>query len=377
VSIPDKINNFRKDPVDYALDGGLSIVAAGETGNKITADELAGRSAEVNAKIGQNNEPEKITINLDDEKQLVGHLFNRGVSDDLIIYNYMWNGNYGEEKGKGPSSEQHEAEYLAAAFPDKQLLFINQPGFGGSSELPTNIAKQIAKTGDYAPLGEYIGERLRDHLKNELGHLAVLAIYGGSMGALRASSYAEKLTDIADEIRVGLVDPTGSRKFSLLGLAFDYALKEGIHTAGYRQHADNIDRVSADKRKESAKLTNFMRDKVFRKKSNDKPKERSNMFSYVRGLTRGSLRKNLENLRGLNRRGDRVDMYSLGRSEISDNSKMAEIANDLKNQGQNINHHTIPDVTHAFAKGKPVVDETLIRRLFEDVKPGENGKIES
>jgi hypothetical protein len=367
--------------VDHALENGLSFVEPKEMQKTIvniptdfTQEELRKRSAEVNAARKEaDRAPRTLEIDLGDPdnpdsygygRVLNAQLFNEGVlnvdgTKDLIIFNYAWNAHYGAKKGEGPVSEQQEAEYLAAAFPDKQILFINQPGFGGSSLLPKEIADDISETGNYAPLGEYIGEKVSERISDEMGHLATIAVFGESLGALRASAITGALVDNADTVRAALVEAPGSKEHSLLGLGVDYVAREGYHTMAYRNAAEAVDPDSTAARKASS--ASFIQDKVLKKKG---PKDTGGGKISLSSIGKPALGDNLATLAG---KGiDRVDFYSTEKCELNDWEKADETIRDIDPDKLNISHRVIPGADHAIAKAKPVVNEKIIRRLFDN-----------
>ena len=63
---------------------------------------------------------------------------------------YGWGGNF-----RHPHAQQ-EAMALAWADPDRALVFFNGPSIGNSGNLPKSAQREIAKTGSYLPLGEYL-----------------------------------------------------------------------------------------------------------------------------------------------------------------------------------------------------------------------------
>jgi len=370
-------NKSGSGKIDYSFDNGLNIAdaATGETVDFVSQAELKADSARLNERAKDVPDPEHYLIDLDDERQMEVFVFNPDAkSNDVIIYNYQWSGYYGG--AQGPASEYHEAAVFAAAFPDKKVIVVNQPGFGGSDALPDTMSARLGKTGDYEEVGATLGEGLKKFIQNKIGQVATLAVLGSSQGALRVMPMVEHLAEVADKTRVALVDPPGS-KSGLLRLITNFVVKEGVHGAGYRHAAAAIDPESAAARLESAKFTSVIRDKILKKKPNaDQANRKAGLLRRLkqtywdapRSMARPALERNLSHLQ--NSGVDRVDLYSLERSEVSDIERVKQIVGSIGKEALNLRHFVIQGATHAFAKGKPIMDVELVHRLFDDDIPG-------
>lgn len=141
-------------------------------------------------------------------------------AEDVVFVSYGWGGNVRHPVAR------YEAQVLTANNPDKQLVFMNNFGTGKSSLLPKVVSKEIQKTGQYGPMGEYaasVFDKIADGRTTQLR--------GHSLGARTATGVAPYLEKPADTLILN--DPTGTRKMGLLAIAKNFALTEGKHLNGY------------------------------------------------------------------------------------------------------------------------------------------------
>lgn len=141
-------------------------------------------------------------------------------AEDVVFVSYGWGGNMRHPVAR------YEAQVLAANNPDKQLVFMNNFGTGNSSLLPRAVSREIQKTGQYGPMGEYVAS-----VFNQIAGGRTTQLRGHSLGARTATGVAPYLEKPADTLILN--DPTGTRKMGFLAIAKNFALTEGKHLSGY------------------------------------------------------------------------------------------------------------------------------------------------
>ena len=119
-----------------------------------------------------------------------------------------------------------EAQALAAADPESQIVFINTAGAGRTEALPKSIQNEITRFGHYGPLGEHFALATAGLRKGRK-----VSARGHSLGGRTAIGMVPAIEEGVKDLIVN--DPTGSRKVSLFEIADSYLVREALHLGCY------------------------------------------------------------------------------------------------------------------------------------------------
>ncbi|MCL2280599.1 hypothetical protein FWC31_01805 [Candidatus Saccharibacteria bacterium] len=148
------------------------------------------------------------------EYALLNHEASEG--NGVILYNMGAGGNKDHPVGA------REAEVLAFANPDKQILLINNTGSGQSSLVPRDIMKQMKTDGIYGPQGEWMLRILEKQLEP---YGDKIEIWGNSAGARVAMGMAAAVAAVGQNIaNLRVVGPLSATDMTPLGFYAQLAL---------------------------------------------------------------------------------------------------------------------------------------------------------
>jgi hypothetical protein len=215
----------------------------------------------------------------------------------------------------------------------------------------------LAKTGEYIHYGNFVGPHIKQWLTKNLNPIDTLTLYGFSQGALRTMGIAPYLADVANKMKIMLVDPPGSKKMSLLELAFRFVGIEGTHAIGYRMNADDVDPVNAQMRRSGAKLTQFMIQKVFSTSENKR------IIKNAKSMTWDSLQKNLTPLSFCDNLVQ-INVCALEYSAISNIVYMKDAVRAFRHPNAAVSTYLVKGATHSLDRGKMIIISQLIKRLI-------------
>lgn len=143
-------------------------------------------------------------------------------ADNVTTVLYGWGGNFRHDVAI------REAQALYQSNPDTQFLLINPGGTGHTDTLPRTVRTEMARRGNYGPLGEHYATALKN---SGILDGRPVNLRGHSQGARAALGMAPHFEDGIDTLVVN--DPTGSRDLSFLGLANAFMRKESGHLSNY------------------------------------------------------------------------------------------------------------------------------------------------
>jgi pimeloyl-ACP methyl ester carboxylesterase len=222
---------IRYSETNYAISGGsattttsleqsMKIIDAPEVGDdrlKTVRAELAGKVAESATGGGI---VEYAVLNQDNP-----------TSNGAIIYNMGIGGDFHHPVGA------REAEVLAWANPDQQIILINNTGSGRSTLIPREIMRQMKKDGIYEPQGEWMLQILEYQLEQ---YGDKIALWGGSAGARVALGMAAAFGAAGQKIdNLRVVDPPSAINRTWFGIQMRFVSQilamHGYGASPYRE----------------------------------------------------------------------------------------------------------------------------------------------
>lgn len=228
--------------------------------------------------------------------------------------------------------------YHVAQNPHADILHINNPAHGDSSALPFIDAAKIAQTGHFAPQGELLAEAISQVAKDYDN----INIAGHSYGARQAMALAAELDYQVNDLH--LLDPPGSRKLGLTGLAKAFISLEGKHASLYNLHAP--DQVAAEIQRQGDGTVGQDIQKLIR---------RGGLVEQFVLQTLAMSHAGLEHDLYLASRNVRntIKFTSPALSELNYVDDVSAILSRIATASRPIQHDVLPDHTHSMIAGNP------------------------
>jgi pimeloyl-ACP methyl ester carboxylesterase len=126
---------------------------------------------------------------------------------------------------------QLDIEALALQFRDYQIMFIDTPGMGESSDVSDKAILDMQQTGSYITMAEQIAEVLKNNPEYSSNIEMTIGLSEGGDIAV-ALAYVLKEKGICDVQEVYSFDAPGITKKKLAKFALDFMFKEGLNHLG-------------------------------------------------------------------------------------------------------------------------------------------------